>query len=629
MRPDQTLTAGRADASWRHALGVAWLIVGLCLFAVLASITASREPDYSLAVQTAECRRIAPDGAVGAEKTVHLPFVEASRPAHVRRGLQCDFELRLTADEVRDAAMLIPTFADSISVEVNGRRVAVADLYMMRDLRFATLPAFFPNMGDVLERGDNRFRVTVTTLPGRAVALDRIFIGEKSRLEPAYHARWLTAAVIPTVAIGAEIALACMFGLIWVARPREAEFGWIAAALGLAALRGSVLMPDFGLDFLERPYWNVLVIWEAAAVLMFCRALTGASSRPWTWLLAIPPLAVTLMFIASPPADVAYWTLLGSVGVIGLYFTAATLTLIRAALRGDRDAMMVAPGLVMLLVFGARDFVMALNADPARVFLLRAAYTGFLATVATFMTLRFIQAMRKVDATAVMLRQRVAEVEAELRGTYEELRARREAEAVERERARLMRDLHDGLGGELASILALADAVTPSSREIAGHARAALADMRLIISSLEDYGGDLSLVLGAWRERAEPQLRAAGLRLIWNVGDVPQLEMLGPAQALDVLRIVQEAATNVIKHANATRLRVDVSGQGEGVAVAICDDGETFAPAGGGDGIRNMRARAARLGAELTIGREAGETCVRLLLPRATAPQSIRQEPVP
>src|SRR3546814_17027857 len=83
---------------------------------------------------------------------------------------------------------------------------------------------------------------------------------------------------------------------------------------------------------------------------------------------------------------------------------------------------------------------------------------------------------------------------------------------MNRERALLMLDLHDGIGGELASMLALADAPAPRTQEIARHARAALTDMRLIIGSLEDYGGDLSLALVAWRARAEPQLRAAGPR---------------------------------------------------------------------------------------------------------------------
>ncbi|WP_083770899.1 sensor histidine kinase [Phenylobacterium zucineum] len=630
MRPDPDLSGGSAStAAWRQAIALGWMIAVLALLGVASMLTASREPDYSLAVQTVECRRVVPDAFEGQAKIFHLPFATRSNPGD-RSHLECDFELRLTKDEARDAALLIPSFADAVAIQVNGRRIAMAELYMMRDLRFATLPAYVPNLAEVLEPGANQFKIMVSARPGRPIALDRIFIGPRDKLRPFYHARWFAAAVAPTVAVGAEIALACMFGLIWVARPRETEFGWLAAAMMLAALRGSVLIPDFGLGALERPFWNVLVGWEAAATLMFCRVLSGQRPGRWSWLLAVPPLAFTAIFVAWPPPEVVFWVLRAAVATVALYFTASTLILLRAAFRGDRDALLVSLGLVMVLVFLARDVMMVATADPSRVFLMRVAYTGFLATVATLMTLRFIRAMRKVDETADVLRERVAEVEAQLRETFEELRARREAEAVERERARLMRDLHDGLGGELASILALADSPDPSHREIAGHARAALTDMRLIIGSLEDYGGDLSLVLGAWRERAEPQLRASGLTLEWRVGDVPALETLGPAQALDVLRIVQEAVTNVVKHARATRVRVEVFADEDGVVVAVRDDGQELADApfeaeGAGRGLGNMKARAERLGASLTVGRSDGETSVVLRLPAAPVGQGVGQ----
>src|SRR5690606_33606667 len=133
--------------------------------------------------------------------------------------------------------------------------------------------------------------------------------------------------------------------------------------------------------------------------------------------------------------------------------------------------------------------------------------------------------------------------------------------------------------------------------------------------SLEDYGGDLPLALGTWRERAGPQLRTAGLELIWQVRDVPALSGMGPAHVLDVLRIVQEAVTNAIKHANARRLWITTTHAREGIHLSICDDGPGFEPRGPGNGIANMHRRAARLGANLSVERRDGRTCVTLELP--------------
>jgi len=138
--------------------------------------------------------------------------------------------------------------------------------------------------------------------------------------------------------------------------------------------------------------------------------------------------------------------------------------------------------------------------------------------------------------------------------------------------------------------------------------------MRLIIASLEDFGGDLSLALGAWRERLDPQLRAAGLGLEWRVEDLPPLPRLGPAEVLDVLRIVQEAITNVQKHARASRILLAARAVGQGVEIVIRDDGVGLAESGPGNGLRNMAMRAARLGGTVDVARKDGGTEVILTI---------------
>jgi hypothetical protein len=144
--------------------------------------------------------------------------------------------------------------------------------------------------------------------------------------------------------------------------------------------------------------------------------------------------------------------------------------------------------------------------------------------------------MSDLDNMTVALNLRVKEVEEQLSATYEELRQRREVEVIERD----ARGLCGGIDGNLASILALADIERPSPKDIARHARAALTDMRMIISSLEDYGGDLAF--GTWQKPSGSQFRAFNLTLVWQVPDMPPLTGMGPAHVLDILRIVQEAS---------------------------------------------------------------------------------------
>lgn len=610
----------RARASWRLPPAAVWLVLVLIGVGVLTSFLAFQEPAGVRSVRTAECGQVDARGRVVVPaRTVALPYAVPWAERQASQKLVCEFTVDMLAAAGGETALYIPSFVDSVAVEVNGQAAFLAERYRMRNLRLATLPAFAPLSNGILREGANRFQLTLSALPARSASLDRLFIGDAQALRTHFHARWFMVAVLPTLALGGAIAFAVVFGVIWVAL-REREFGWLSATLGLGVLQGSTLIPDFGIGPSDRPIWSMFGFWEVAAALMFCRAVAGlpASRRDLWW--ALPPALLTLFFVSGLGGGPLHRIgMVLSMAMVFVYMVLALGVLARAAWRGSQDAGIVLLGKAMVFIFIIHDISIILQQNPELIFLTRAVYSSFLLAVAMWMTLRFVRAMREVDNTAETLRERVAATQDELRQTYEELRLRREAEAVDRERARLMRDLHDGLGGELASMLALADSPDPHPQEIASHARAALADMRLIISSLEDYGGDLTLALGTWRERAGPQVKAAGLELVWAVRDVPSLVRLGPAQTLDILRIVQEAVTNVIKHAHATRATIETFEAEEGIGLSICDNGTGGEPQTSGNGLGNMQMRARRLNAKLTISRDNWGTCVRLVLPRELA----------
>ena len=210
-------------------------------------------------------------------------------------------------------------------------------------------------------------------------------------------------------------------------------------------------------------------------------------------------------------------------------------------------------------------------------------------------------------------------MEAQLRLADQQLREEREFAILARERARLMRDLHDGLGGEMVAVLALAERDGGKVTDIAYHARAALADMRLIIASLEDYGGDLSMALAVWKERAEPQIRAAGMTLHWELGESDLSIGFGPAHILDILRIFQEALTNVIQHSHATSITVHAKLSGDHLILTFSDNGKGIGDdATAGKGLANMRCRALELGGEFTIEAVGQGTTIMLRLPLDT-----------
>src|SRR5690606_30067190 len=131
--------------------------------------------------------------------------------------------------------------------------------------------------------------LTLSARHAHSPSLDRLFIGSAQALRPHFHARWFTVAVLPTLVVGGALAFAMVFGVIWVARPAEREFGWLAVTLALGALKGTALIPDFGIAPDGRPIWNLLVLWEVAAALMFCRAVANVpATRRDVWWGALP-----------------------------------------------------------------------------------------------------------------------------------------------------------------------------------------------------------------------------------------------------------------------------------------------------------------------------------------------------
>jgi signal transduction histidine kinase len=185
-----------------------------------------------------------------------------------------------------------------------------------------------------------------------------------------------------------------------------------------------------------------------------------------------------------------------------------------------------------------------------------------------------------------------------------------------------MREMHDGLGSHLVSTLALLDADAPDRGAVAAAVRTALDDLRLMIDALVPLDGDLLGALALLRARLQPRLEAAGVRVHWRVGDVPAVPDLDATKVLEVLRILQEAVTNVLKHAGARTLILRATtenGAARGVAVEVADDGRGFDPtATHGRGLHHMRQRARAIGGVLEIDGGAAGTCVRLRLPLAS-----------
>jgi len=239
---------------------------------------------------------------------------------------------------------------------------------------------------------------------------------------------------------------------------------------------------------------------------------------------------------------------------------------------------------------------------------------------------------RRAEAERERLHREVAASRAEL-----EVLSHRLIEAQEEERSHLARELHDEIGPVLTTVNLTLEAVRarvgPDAAERLDESRRvvdrAIEQVRSLSLDLRPASLDLLGLEPALRAYLARQAEHAGLALAFASSLGP--ERLPPALETVCFRVVQEAATNVLRHARATRLEVELSRTGDEVRVTVRDDGAGFDVAaarervlrGEGFGLVGMRERVQLFGGRIDVeSATGGGTTIEVHLPVAGGPGS-------
>jgi signal transduction histidine kinase len=195
-------------------------------------------------------------------------------------------------------------------------------------------------------------------------------------------------------------------------------------------------------------------------------------------------------------------------------------------------------------------------------------------------------------------------------GVWRAISAAAFGRAVAEERARVAREIHDGLAQYLFALSAHASMlesgeVSPATvsriRELAVSAQQ---EARFAVFALSSAGG--SAPFDSALRRYVEFLTADGALAV-DIELDPRVQ-LAPDEQIEVFRIVQEGLANVRKHANARRAEVKIGLDGERRIVSVSDDGSGFSPErdGAGQGLKNIRARADQISGSATVRSRPG-----------------------
>jgi signal transduction histidine kinase len=320
--------------------------------------------------------------------------------------------------------------------------------------------------------------------------------------------------------------------------------------------------------------------------------------------LAASSVSASAVLYDEPPINYRLWQL---VAMIIAAYTAGRLLRWGGA-RRDLVRAAVSAGLVLVtaLVYWAYD-----RTDPMAAFF-------------------FSFAPYALGVAMALQTERLAETAA-VRASIREQQAR---EAIMEERVRIARELHDMVAHSVTVMTIQAGVVR---RRLEGGLPVDPQLLRTVESSGRDAVGELRRTLGLLRgegadtaqapvglERLDEliaQVREAGLTV--SVRRTGEPAPLPPAADLSAYRIVQEALTNVLKHAGPARVEVTLDHRADGLHLAVVNDGPPAASGAtaGGQGLIGMRERVTLFGGELTAGpRKEGGFAVRAHLPGGRPP---------
>ena len=497
-------------------------------------------------------------------------------------------------------------------------------------------PHLFPIPDPALHEGPNTLliRVAASHTPN-GLSSPRPVVGPQQSLIQLSDRRLLWMRTMPQITVAVCLLFALFVGFVWLRRRGEVLYGLFALAMALWAVRTLT----FVVERMPQDDWTLWRIGYHSATGGFIVSMSIFGMRfagirsAWTerallayWL--VGPLALLASGGRADSVVGRLWTLgMIPVGISVIVFVGIAWWRQRSAAAA---ALLVAVSLAVGT--GIYDYLLAWHVDVLdrfapgwggqRVFLLHFGADLVLLVMACLLTSRFLRTLREVEELNDSLERRVARRETELAENYRRLGTLERERAAAEERQRIMRDLHDGLGSRLFTSLSRAERGSLPDGEFTDTLRACIADMRVALDALASDEADFGTALGNFLFRWEGPLREAGVRPEWNLCVADEAHRVPPHVALQILHILQEALTNVLKHAHATEVRVDVIGTSSRLTIRVEDDGRGIGPdtVGGGRGLTNMRTRARRVGASIAFRSLPGRTCLELRLPGEESP---------
>jgi len=463
-------------------------------------------------------------------------------------------------------------------------------------------------------------------------------VGPLAELQRQYDRRYFWMHTMPELTVCGCLVVAVLVLLIWWRLPEEVLYGWFGIAAALWGVRTlTFVIETVATD--RWPWWRLLYLASTGGFIvvlaLFAWRLAGMHSRfAERALLAYWAIGPAWLLLQGPGDD-ALVNRLWVAGLIPIAVGIVAVSCMTSWRQRTSASLLLPTALAIATLAGIHDYLIVWkptllasimpNWVGQRYFLLHYGADFVLVAMGLLLCMRFVHSVRALRELNETLESRIIERERELAANFDRLAELERQYAASRERKLIMREIHDGLGSKLFTSLSRVERGAMDAMQMADSLRACISDMRLALDALAPDDRDLLTAFGDFMFRWQTELQASSVRCEWRV-DVPgETLQMAPHTTLQILRVAQEALTNVVKHAAASRVDILLSAHDGRIGLRVADDGLgiSSATASSGRGLGNMYARAQQLGATLAIERKEGRgTVITLTVPRSLVPHT-------
>jgi signal transduction histidine kinase len=461
-----------------------------------------------------------------------------------------------------------------------------------------------------------------------ATVLGEVWVGPLAKLGPVYKARHAIRVLSAQIMLAVYLLSAFGAFAYWHTARRFNDPVWFSiACLGLAWVTYSglvVVEPRVPLPVLHHmTIFGVIV--TAVAIAQFCFEQTGLRTRKqdasFTAIVLLAAACALILYEDKIPFR--YALAMDALAVLlGIYVLARLVQHWHRHHDIQSQALLVGVGLTLALgmfTIAASWFFLETRIET---YVVLFAPIPLLFTMYWLILRRYARAHLRTESLNRRLQKRVEKREREIRAAAEQVQALVREQTVRTERDRLMRDMHDGLGAQLITSMRLAERGKLSHTEMKEVLSECLDEMHFAIESLKQTGDNLFDALADYRYRIEPRLENADIELAWYVEPTERLALTS-ISVVQVLRIVNEAVSNALKHSGNRALRIAGSVDATHFTLSVADFGSGSTarkrdwqnPPHQGNGLRNMHHRAESIGARLQIFSNLTGTTVAIRLP--------------